>query len=154
MEVHRTRRRHAIFFCQQHLSPQPSNGARHGRNDDLVQAVDDLIAGEHQNRAAIIGETKRIPSDLAPNQWNSSQPSASHASVSSSPENSSSVGGATLQAEASVPRGKAIHRSSLIRSLSGRDATRLVVNRPRGGFQPGARRRRIPIFFYNQEYEV
>jgi hypothetical protein len=95
VEIHRTGRRHTVLFCQDNLSPQSSNGARHRCDYDLVQAVDDFIAREHSNRPPFIGKTKYIPSDLAPNQWNSSQPSASHASDSSSLENSPSRGVAT-----------------------------------------------------------
>jgi hypothetical protein len=68
IKVDRTGRRHSVFFRKEDFSPQASNGARHGRNDDLVQTVNDFIAGQQQNRTAFIGETKRIPSDLAPNQ--------------------------------------------------------------------------------------
>ena len=68
IEVHRACCGHAVLFGQEHLSAQSSNGARHGRNDDLAQKVDDFIAGEHQNRRAIIGETKCITADRAPRQ--------------------------------------------------------------------------------------
>jgi len=39
IEVHRACCGHAVLFGQEHLSPQSSNGARYGRNHDLVQTV-------------------------------------------------------------------------------------------------------------------
>jgi hypothetical protein len=123
IEVHGAHRRHAIFFRQENLSPQSSNGARHGSDDDLVQTVNNFIPREHQNRAALVGKPKCVPAALAADQRNSSHPSASQAIGSSSPENSSPAGGVALYADASVPWGKAIHLSNLMRSASGRDAT-------------------------------
>ena len=66
IEVHRARRGHAVLFGQEHLSPQSSNGARHGRNDDLVQPVDDFIAGEQQNRTAFIARDEMYTSGSRP----------------------------------------------------------------------------------------
>jgi len=96
IEVHRAPRRHAIFFRQEDLGPQSSNGARNGSDDDFVQTVDDFISREHENRPAFVRKPECVPADLAADQRNSSHPSASQASGSSSPENSSRVAGAAL----------------------------------------------------------
>jgi len=49
-----------------------------------------------RNRAAFVGKPECVPADLAADQRNSSHPSAPRASGSSSLENSSRAGGATL----------------------------------------------------------
>jgi hypothetical protein len=65
IEVHSARRWHAIFFRQENLRTQSSNGARNGGDDDFVQAIDNFISREHKNREAFVWKSKRVPADLA-----------------------------------------------------------------------------------------
>ena len=81
---------------RENLTKQSPNGARNGSDDDFVQKVDHFISREHQNRAAFIRKSECVPADLAADQRNSSHPSAPRASGSSSLENSSRAGGASL----------------------------------------------------------
>jgi hypothetical protein len=84
------------FFRQEELGLQSPNGAGNGSYYDLIQTVDHFISRKHQDRTAFIGKSKCVPADLSADQLNSSHPSASQASGSSSPWNSSRVAGAVV----------------------------------------------------------
>src|SRR5258708_38173084 len=97
IEIKRARSRHPVVGCQDYLSCQSPNCSRRRYDDDLVQTVDDVISRENQNGPPLIRKAKRIPADLATLHPISSQPSASQASGSSSPANSSRAAGTDRQ---------------------------------------------------------
>jgi len=85
--------RHPVIWRQGNFGRYSPNCPRYGRNDNLVQMADYVVPGQNQNGATLIRGSEGIPADFAPVQPIPSQPSASHASGSSSVENSSLRGG-------------------------------------------------------------
>lgn len=69
-------------------SSQTANRPRNRNDDELIEVVNNFVPGEEQDWASFVGKFESVPANLASFHFTSSQPSASHASMSSSLENS------------------------------------------------------------------
>ena len=125
VEVSGTQDRHAVVRRQDHLRRQSTNRSGHGHDDDFLQVFQYFVSRQDQTRATLIRRPKCVPADLAALQPTSSQPSASHASGSSSLENSSRLGGKARYASFSSAPGRTLRkRRRRTRSCGVRQATR------------------------------
>ncbi len=129
VEIQRARHRHSIVGRQYDFRAKAPNSSCRGDDYDLVETLRYRIAREDEHRAAFVRYSKCVPADFAPPQPTFSQPSPSHASGSSSLENSSGAGGATrYKAAASAPGGAVINLRRRTRSLGVRHATRGTIS--------------------------
>src|ERR1041384_8344777 len=87
---------HTILRCKAQCGGQSANHARRRDDDDFIDAIDDVVPSENQNRAAFVRASKCIPTNLAAFHATFSQPPDSQASGSSSVANSTGVGGCVL----------------------------------------------------------
>ena len=118
VEIQRAGDRHTVIRRKDHLSREAADRSGGWHHDDLVQRISNLASRQDQDWPTLVRTPKRVPADLASVHPSFSQPSASHASCSSSFENSSLLGGSERYAAAS-PSGHAPIRR-IRRARSGR----------------------------------